>query len=225
MARIGIEWVQQYHGRANDLSNTRAQAEGFYNTLNGVRAFNWGDDLAWDQDFESSGKGSPSAGTDTTWIDDVDIAFFSGHGSSTGLLFGVATSDDGTTRPGDVRWGDGDLEWIAVDACEVLQESGVFDRWGWGVFAGLHVMCGFHTTCADESKRGRYFAQYLNAGWTVRQAWIRAAQDTEPSGTQWAYLRADAPGTDTYEDHWWGAGTVSADPDDPTVLAYARGAC
>jgi hypothetical protein len=59
----------------------------------------------------------------------------------------------------------------------------------------------------------------------VRQAWIRAAQDTEPSGTQWAYLRADAPDTDTYEDHWWGAGTVSADPDDPTVLAYARGAC
>jgi len=60
MADIGIEWVKQYHGRANNLSNTQAQAEGLYNTLSGVRRFNWGDDLAWDQDFEETGVGSPA---------------------------------------------------------------------------------------------------------------------------------------------------------------------
>ena len=225
MARIGIEWVKQYHGRASNLSNTKAQAEGFYNTLSGVRVFNWGDDLAWDQDFEQSGKGSPAAGTDTTWIDSVDIAFFSGHGSSTGFLFGVAGKDDGKAASTEIKWGNNDLEWVALDACEVLSRDGVFDRWGWPVFAGLHYILGFHTTCADESKRGRYFAQYLNDGWTVREAWIKAAQDTEGSGTQWAYLRADAAGTDTYRDHWWGEGFVSSDPTKPTVLYYARGAC
>ena len=59
MATIGIEWVKKYNGLSGDLSNTKAQAEGFYNTLSGVRQFNWGDDNAWDQDFEQSGKGSP----------------------------------------------------------------------------------------------------------------------------------------------------------------------
>jgi hypothetical protein len=114
---------------------------------------------------------------------------------------------------------------VALDACLVLEEKGVFDRWGWPVFRGLHLLCGFHTVTADESNRGRLFAQYLNAGRTVRQAWIRAAQDTEGSATQWAYLRADGNRSDTYNDHWWGKGSVGNDPTNPTTLWYARGAC
>ena len=55
MAWVGIEWVQAYGGTAN-LSNTKAQAEGFYNTISGVRRFNFGDSLAWDQDFEQQGR-------------------------------------------------------------------------------------------------------------------------------------------------------------------------
>ena len=224
MATIGVEWVRQYNGLANNLTNTKAQAEGFYNTLSGVRRFNWGDDLAWDQDFEQQGQGSPNTGTDTTWVDAVDAAFFSGHGNQGAFYFGKKI-DDARAKNTEVVWGDLNLEFIALDACQVLEENGVFDRWGWPVFKGLHVLCGFHTVTGDESNRGRIFAQYLNAGCTVRQAWIRAAQDTEGSGTQWAYLRADAPGTNTYTDHWWGNGSVSPDPYEPTVLFYARGTC
>jgi|SRR5829696_688047 len=228
MAKIGIEWVQKYHGKQTDLTNTKAQAEGFYNTLQGTRAFNWGDDLAWDRDFEKQGKGSPSAGTDTIWIDDVDFAFFSGHGGPAGFLFGK-DMDDARAKPTEIEWGDQDLDWIAIDACKVLERDGVFDRWGWPVFDGLHMICGFHTNASDEANRGRVFAQYLNNGETIRRAWIKACQDTENSTTadprEWAYLRADAPGTDTYNDHWWGKGFVSADPDNPTVLYYARGTC
>ena len=66
MATIGIECVQKYNGLQGDLSNTKAQAEGFYNTLAGVRAFEWGDNLAWDQDFEQAGQGSPPSGADRT---------------------------------------------------------------------------------------------------------------------------------------------------------------
>lgn len=224
MGTIGIEWVKSYHGRAANLTNTKPQAEGFYNTLSATRQFNWGDDLAWDQDFEQQGQGSPATGTDTTWVDNVDMVFFSGHGSPGSFLFGVA-SDDAKAKPTEIVWGNRDLEYIALDACNVLEESGVFSRWGWPVFKGLHLMLGFHTTTGDEPDRGRILAQYLNAGNTVRSAWIKACQDTEGSDTQWAYLRADQAGTDTYNDHWWGKGVVSSDPSNPTTLFYARGAC
>ncbi len=224
MGSIGIEWVRQYHGLAGNLTNTKPQAEGFYNTLSATRRFQWGDDLAWDRDFEQQGVGSPASGTDTLWADNVDMVFFSGHGSPSGFLFGVKT-DDAKVKPTEVRWGDKELEWIALDACNVLEANGVFNRWGWPVFKGLHYILGFHTTTGDEPDRGRLLAQYLNNGETMRRAWIKCCQDTEGSDTQWAYLRADAPGTDTYNDHWWGKGSVSADPDSPTVLYYARGAC
>lgn len=224
MASIGIEWVQEYNGLQGNLSNTKAQAEGFYTTLAAVREFNWGDDWAWDQDFEASGVGSPASGTDSTWADSVDAVFFSGHGSPDRFYFG-RTIDDAVAKNTEILWGDLNLEFIALDACNVLERDGVFDRWGWRCFAGLHYILGFHTTTGDEPDRGRLLAQYLNAGWTVREAWIKAAQDTEGSDTEWAYLRADADGTSTYTDHWWGKGPVSADPDQPTVLYYARAAC
>jgi len=150
--------------------------------------------------------------------------FFSGHGNPSGFFFGKKI-DDAEAKSTEIRWGDKELEYIVLDACNVLEENGVFGRWVWPVFKGLHYILGFHTTTSDEADRGRILAQYLNAGNTVRQAWIKACQDTEGSGTEWAYLRADAPGTDTYHDHWWGKGSVSPDPDNPNVLYYARGAC
>ncbi len=224
MGSIGIEWVRQYHGLASNLNNTKPQAEGFYNTLSATRRFQWGDDLAWDQDFEQQGAGSPATGTDTTWADNVDMVFFSGHGSPGGFLFGVK-SDDARAKPSEIRWGDKELEFIALDACNVLSVDGVFDRWGWPVFKGLHYILGFHTTTSDEPDRGRLLAQYLNAGETMRRAWIKACQDTESSDTVWAYLRADTASTDTYNDHWWGKGSVSTDPYNPTVLVHTRGTC
>jgi hypothetical protein len=90
------------------------------------------------------------------------------------------------------------------------------------VFKGLHYILGFHTTTGDEPYRGQVLAQYLNAGWSIRDAWIRAAQDTEGPGTWWAYMRADNGATNTYADKWFG---FSPDPANPTVLYYARGAC
>ena len=59
MGTIGIEWANLYHGRATDLKNNDDNAQGFYNTLQGVRRFQYGDDLAWDQDLEESGVGYP----------------------------------------------------------------------------------------------------------------------------------------------------------------------
>jgi hypothetical protein len=221
MGCIGIEWVQQYNGLAGNLSNTKAQAEGFYNTLSATKRFEWGDNLAWDQDFETSGLGSPPSGTDTVWADNVDMVFFSGHGSADRFYFGRQI-DDAVAKNTEIQWGQQCLNWIVLDACNILEWPGAFDRWGWPVFKGLHYILGFHTTTGDEPYRGQVLAQYLNAGWSIRDAWIRAAQDTEGPGTWWAYMRADNGATNTYADKWFG---FSPDPANPTVLYYARGAC
>jgi hypothetical protein len=226
MATIGIEWVNKYNGTQKDLKNNDDNARGFYNTLSGVRRFDYGDDLAWDRDFEESGVGSPAAGTDQLYADDVDIVFFSGHGSMGGPVFGIVDKDDGRARPSDMRLGNRDCEWIVFDACQVLERDNlkIFNRLR-DCFVGLHYMLGFDTTCGDTGDRGKKFAERLNDGWTIRDAWIRACTETEDSDTNWAYMRADAAGTDTFNDHWHGKGFVSADPVNPTSRLYLRGAC
>jgi len=226
MGTIGIEWANKYHGRANELKNNDDNARGFYNTLSGVRRFEYGDDLAWDRDFEEGGVGNPSAGTDQLYADDVDIVFYSGHGSISGAFFGVTSFDDGEAKPTELRLGNRDCEWVVFDACQVLERDNlnVFDRLG-PAFAGLHYMLGFDTICGDSSDRGKKFAERLNDGWSIRDAWIRACTETEGSNRNWAYLRADATGTDTFNDHWHGKGFVSGDPVNPTARLYLRGAC
>lgn len=225
MGSIGIEWVNQYNGNASDLSNNDDNARGFYNTLHGTRQFDYGDNLAWDRDFEKSGKGNPSDGTDTTYADNVDIAFFSGHGARDYLLFGRNDFDNGKARNTEMELGDKDLEWIVFDGCNALVFDGVWNRWGWGVFKGLHYILGFATICYDRRDRGEKFANRLNDSWTMREAWIKACKETEPNQTKWAYLRANEGGISTYNDHWHGKGFVSPDPDNPDMLLYLNGNC
>jgi hypothetical protein len=224
MATKGIEWVNNYHGRANNLSNNDNNAQGFYNKLNGTKSFEYGDDLAWDQDFEESGIGSPAAGSDTSYADNVDIVFFSGHGSSSGLFFGRSTLDDGEAKPAELGLGNRECEWLIADACQFLDINNVFNRLR-SAFKGLHFILGFHTTCLDVKDRGEKFAGKLNGGQRVRDAWINACAETEDSGTECAYLRADSGGTNTFEDHWHGQGFVSSDPTGSVTLFYLKTSC
>jgi hypothetical protein len=224
MAKIGIEWVQNYHSAGADLHSTREQAERFWNTLSGEKAFNFGDDLAWDTDFEEQGAGSPAAGGDQLFVDTVAITFFSGHGSSAGASFGIATHDNKRASPSEMRLGNGAANWVVFDACEVLQEQGVEQRFS-NVFQGLHYVLGFHSTSSDESKRGGIFADHLNHGERMRDAWRKACQETEESDRVWAYLRASTQGAETFPDHWHGRGEVSADPVGNVELTYFHQTC
>jgi hypothetical protein len=226
MARIGIEWVKNYHGRAANLVNTQPQVEGLYNGLTGTKAFEWGDDLAWDQDFEEEGVGSPPTGTDNIWIDTADIAMFSGHGSTGGAFFGVTGWNNGTAEPSEMSLGDENLNWLILDACQVLEwdSGGAFNRID-PIFNGLHYVLGFDTTTGDDQYRGSYMADHLNNGDRVRDAWRKTCQETEGSSTNYAYVRADGKGTDTFKDHWWGKGYVSPKPVPPLVFYYLRDSC
>lgn len=218
---VGAESVEKYHGRASDLIGLIHQsAAAFCNTVDCTKKFHYKDDWAWDQDFEEPLRGWKPIGTDYMHVDNVDIVFFAGHGSPNGPYFGRSDRDDGQAKPTEVGWGDKDLEWIAFHACQTLHHSSsnnVFNRWR-NAFKGLHYILGFRTiawTCGDTL--GKRFAQLLNAGWRVRDAWIRASKESQPTSTHTAYLRADVYQgsrklTNTYNDHLWGHGYVSSDP-------------
>jgi len=231
---IGIEWVNQYNGWAGNLAACDDDAIGFYTTLTGkgfTGFYNWGDNNAWEQDFKSPEK--PGGGTDTSWADNVDFAYFSGHGNSTGFYFGSTTDDHGLNNT-DAVWGDKDLEWIALSSCMVLQDPGMFDRWGWNVFRGLHMILGMHTVMSDTTEQGKYFARYMTGDGaypaygtktTIKEAWRCASWWALPAGQWCAILGASKSGGDTWNDYLPGYGWQAADPYPADWLWYVRYPC
>ena len=236
---VGIEWVNKYGGKGR-LKNNHKNARGFKNKLVGdgwKKRFDWGDSWAWEEDFKY--RNGPNGGTDYQWIDAVDFAYFSGHGSPTSILFSESRWDQQDFLFSRARWGgdDGgtadeqaDLEWIVLDACETLKKddpSGdVWDRWD-QAFKGLHIILGFHTTCHDEKDRGKKFAEHMIGWWIIIKgkkicdAWIKATKETEGHKVYGAYLR----GQGTRNDHLPGHGHVGNDPYPVTTLTYCKWSC
>lgn len=248
---VGVEWVVDYSAVGKSSPALRDDcAQGFYNAIcaypDWEGKFDRGNANAWEEHFKRASMG----GTDANWIDDVDIAYFAGHGAGPGSIagptgvgrgggftFGVNAHDDWVLAaiPGnrEPRWGDGDLEWIVLDVCSALafksDGDGVLytlcERWANSdVMYGLHYILGFRTLAHDDGDRGKFFAEYLTGvrdgtKYTVRQAWRKATEDTEGYTVQGAYLRASSPGCNTYDDHIYGCGSVSKDPD-PVCQCY-----
>ncbi len=217
--RVGIDWIDKYHGRAQDTKHRKDNAEGFYNTINAVKVYEWGDDLAWDTDFEQLGAGSPSAGGDVAYADNVDLAFFSGHGNVGLMGFGVTAHDNGIAVPGEMRLGNGSCKYLVCDCCLALAGDAIA-TWR-QAFTGLRALFGFRTEAHDSGDRGRIFAGYLNGNYWLDDAWRWACQETEDSGCQWGYLHVLSP-TSSWFDRWGSA--VSAIPS-PTALCLHSGAC
>ena len=89
------------------------------------------------------------------------------------------------------------------------------------MFEGLHYILGYSTNTFDVDTRGEDFLKYaMKYGWRVKSAWVKATILSE-NGTTAAYMRADNGSSDTYNDHLWGFGFTSSDPDNPTTLYYA----
>ncbi len=185
---VGVEWVNDYSAVGKHVLSCRDDgAQGFYNTISAhpdwEGKFDRGDADAWEEHFKRISMG----GTDVNWIDDVDIAYFAGHGAADGTIagptgvgrgggftFGVNAHDDWVLSaiPGnrEPRWGDADLEWIVLDVCSALafksDGDGVLyticQRWANSdVMHGLHYILGFRTAAYDRCNRGRYFGEYL----------------------------------------------------------------
>jgi hypothetical protein len=247
---VGVEWVTDYSAVGKDnVAHRKPCAEGFYNTIisahpDWVGRFNQGNANAWEEHFKRTSKG----GTDDDWVDNVDFAYFAGHGAADGILptnvgrgggftFGVNAHDDWVLSAApfnrEPRWGDKYLNWIVLDVCSALAPKSdgdgvdytLCERWANSdVMHGLHYILGFRTLATDSDNRGMIFAEYLTGkrggkNHTVREAWIKATKDTEYPEYKGAYLRADSSGSDTFNDHIYNFGHVSKDPD-PASQCY-----
>lgn len=85
---------------------TDDDAISLYNRLGAcgwTKSFNWGDGAAWEQDWKGAAK--PGGGTENSWVDSVDLAYFSGHGNSSSFLFGSNIDDHNLT------YNDCNMEW------------------------------------------------------------------------------------------------------------------
>ncbi|HEX2910677.1 MAG TPA: DUF6345 domain-containing protein [Chloroflexia bacterium] len=233
---VGVEWCNNYNGTPGlpDISGTSDSAQGFKTSLQSLPGwsarFDWGNDFAWEEDFKVST--ASGGGTDIYWADNVDFAFFAGHGSPGAFYFGSAR-DDHQQLASDSRWGDGRLKWIVLHACETMRAN-----FGWTVwcdtFKGLHQMFGFHTVTEGSSPPlGSRFGFWLafklpwsaEALFNMQQAWRLACSDCFDSSVEYAVISANQSGTDTYNDHLPGYGYVSPDPASPNCWSYSRGTC
>ncbi len=228
LLETGVEWL----GEKDALPFSQANTHGFYDwmeTEGGFDArYNLGDEAAWEVDYKHADYG----GIASVRVDSVDFAYHNGHGNPNGFFFNTM-HDDTFMHYSQARWGVGDLEWIALDSCEVLMfetwtGDTVFDRWG-SALQGVHMILGFGTDSINQETRGGRFALFVTGisygpfqllpSSTVKNAWFIACSQTENSNKQAAVLystKADdpwnAPLDDPSNDHANGFGYFCSDP-------------
>jgi len=191
--------------------------------------FSWTDQNAWEQDFKDPSLG----GDDSNWTDHVDLAYWQGHGAPTGFSFaGCSSNDDSFLANTDARWGNGDVEWMSLFTCQILQFGGPGQRWWqrWGrAFDGLHQINSFHTVSYHSAKHGGIYANYMlrkpflwwNKPMSVRTAWAQASIDDQPDSVVWASMGViGAGGLVNLNDYFWGKGPVGPDVPASSVTGY-----
>ncbi|MEM2972322.1 MAG: DUF6345 domain-containing protein [Candidatus Bathyarchaeia archaeon] len=246
---VGVEWVNKYskwtwwppgwHKWGLDLSHCDDDARGFAAKLQGspfywTKKFDWGNKWAWEEDFKY--RNAPGGGTDYTWIDNVDFAYFAGHGCPDYILFSYEARnyDYQEFYFSRARWGGNeggsstetaDLEWIVLDACLTLKESSVVSRWQ-SAFKGLHGILGFHTTCGDTGQQGPTYGNCLAVyGNTVWNAWKQATISVQTSSVWGAYLYARKSGANPSNDTLYPY-SASPDPCPPSLtFVYVKWQC
>ena len=241
---VGIEWV----GPSVGLPNSGINSGGFYNWLGDwggfTCVFNWGDYDAWEQDFRYVSIG----GDDVNWVDAVDFVYYQDHGCPWGVEFSSMHTDT-WLYPTECMWGDGDLEWIVLDACSplALDDGGgydVFERWG-GTLQGVHMICSFATGSLNVETRGVDFGMHLTGfpyilpmGITmigahrIIDAWFAACADTEGDAC-WAAVLYSTKSADPWNpqlddpinDYLTGFGHVCNDPVPANWWAWIANQC
>ncbi|GLZ01402.1 DUF6345 domain-containing protein [Actinoplanes sp. NBRC 103695] len=213
-------------GVCSGLPNTKTNLASFNNAFTSRNIpveFSWSDANAWEQDFKDPSKG----GDDSNYADHVDMAYWQGHGSPTGFSFsGCSSNDDTKLSNTDARWGNGDVEWMSLFTCLILEGTSGGKAWWqrWGpAFDGLHQINSFHTVSKHSSDHGVQYATYLlrSNPLPVRKAWAAASIDDQPSDVVWANMGViGANGSVTMNDYFWNRGPVGPDIPASAVTGY-----
>lgn len=215
-------------GPCSGLPYTGTNVASFNNRMSSdgvVVQFTWLDSLAWENDWKDPSK----AGADSTWVDDVDMAYWQGHGSPGGFSFsGCSSIDDTFLANTDALWGNRNVEWVSLFTCLILAEESGGQRWWqrWGpAFDRLHQINSFDTVSYHSAQHGGIFANYLLRAnpMTVRQAWAQASIDDQPAQVTWATMGVISSGSlANWNDHFWGKGSVAPDVPASQIGGYWR---
>lgn len=147
--------------------------------------------------------------SDSYYVDNMDTAFFSGHGGNFSITTLRNCCDPVNFASGLVSLGDLDLEFLTIDACSVAPSPIERPDWAsgwWSVFHRLHQVLSFRTTGWYDGRVEDQYSKNLLAGQKYIDAWFNAANSVR-DGTYpgyaaviWVYPQAGHPGTanDTY---------------------------
>ncbi len=155
MAKIGVEWINDFPPPCdqNELSYCDETSVGFLNGMvsrGHTAQFNWGNGNAFERDFRDPAFG----GDDTNWVDAVDFAHFSSHGSTNASnvfsgFFGGKV-DNCTWTSDKARFGNRELEYLCIDACNSLELSrDIISTWQ-NSFHGLRMILAFTDLVSDS---------------------------------------------------------------------------
>ena len=213
-------------GVCSGLPHTGTNLDSFNDEFSGRGIpvdFSWLDGNAWERDWKDAAYG----GTDSSWTDDVDMAYWQGHGTPTGFMFdGCSNVNDDFMANTEARWGNKDAEWISLFTCNILKgtsgNKAWWQRWG-NAFHGLHQINSFATVSNHSSDHGTKYGEYLlrNNPKTVKNAWAWASIDDQPSTVKFASM---GPVSDddlvNVNDYFWNKGAVGPDVPRSDLTAY-----
>lgn len=176
---LGIESITDYqvYTQYGNLKTSTSCVEGLaYNLYPITLKFNLKNKAVWDSDFLSS---------DSSYVDNVDIMAYCGHGLSNGPFIDYKGTDgNNIVEYKKCRWGDKDLEFALMWTCNSVTSSADYLN----VMNGLHVYCGFGSTMLVTAAAGTEFALCANPysfngdNMTVKDAWLEAAYRQQASG-------------------------------------------
>lgn len=204
-------------GECSGLPHTGTNLDSFNDEFSGRGIpvdFSWLDANAWERDWKDAAYG----GTDSSWTDDVDMAYWQGHGTPTGFMFdGCSNVNDDFMANTEARWGNKDAEWISLFTCNILKgtsgNKAWWERWG-NAFHGVHQINSFATVSNHSSDHGTKYGEYLlrNNPKTVKNAWAWASIDDQPNTVKFASMGpVSAAGMVNVDDYFWNKGAVGPD--------------
>lgn len=236
---VGVEFVQYYKDRPcdddpdhepSDLKATEDDARNFYDEMHSglgwTKAHARANGAACER-FWGSQDDDPDDG-----IDQVDFAYFSGHGAvpTPGPVFSNPVDACVLTPNRCGEWGSTDLEWIAWCACQTLRED-VAHQWC-DCFDFLHLICGSHVNMFTQpfsDHYGKNFARRLYGHedygskpykvvpawyWEINRSCRNRFKDWSPAYIGESNLQ--------FNDYVWGAGRVTWDELHDSWCCYVR---
>ncbi len=213
-------------GECSGLPHTGTNLDSFNDEFSGRGIpvdFSWLDANAWERDWKDAAYG----GTDSSWTDDVDMAYWQGHGTPTGFMFdGCSNVNDDFMANTEARWGNKDVEWISLFTCNILKgtsgNQAWWQRWG-NALHGVHQINSFATVSYHSSDHGTQYGEYLlrNNPKTVKNAWAWASIDDQGSDVKFASMGpVSAAGMVNVDDYFWNKGAVGPDVPHAQLTAY-----